>query len=1033
MGTSEASGRTPHHLDELPLSHKVHPPGLPRHVVTRARLDSLFEDVLGRYGVVELVGGPGTGKTVQAQLFAARSGMDVCWLTADRGDRSPSTLVFDLTKALNTVAPDGLGTVLRAIRANRSVEEAAALLAGTITTRALLLVIDDCHEIAKSADSLVLLDSFVEYLPRGVRLLLVSRCDLPWPLLRRRLNGNLGRLSAEDLNLTYEETIEYLRESGSDPDAAEQVYQATGGWIAGAAFAARYGVAGNSRLRDLSEYMASQVFDPLPPDEQAFLTQTSVLDVVTLEEAIVLCGFEARRTWADLLTRNLPATTVAENRLTYHSLFRDFLRQRLLAAGPERYNELLCKHAEYLARNGRYDEATERWISVSQWDRAAETMSLAIGEKYTRADWTTVMRWIEVLGESRIYPYPLLVGGWIRAVAATRPWQEAANLIRRLASEGSLSEALKADRGLVATAAWVMQAYPAEALQLLDEFEGDHRADAVRYLIDTTIGTEPAVPPYGESWNEAERALTWGLLLQGRCADLLKLLPRDANESIINPNLLIGYLLQNDVSVAWEAYRRIPSELREQPDVKFVEVVLCAMSERYDDAERLVTEVTVESRVTGFALAPAYTVFAAWVLLMKGHADRAEEILRSTLETMSLLQTSAYVEWTQCVQAIAFLKQGRTEQSRLLLRDVASSMQRSHRRLLLSLTATALSEAEYLCGDAVESGKWAEVAYRTAEKTDNYLLLNWGVKLFPDVRRRQMAQAPGDDRWRRLIATPSVRLTSTALTEMSEVGISLRLQPFGPSRDLEINGSPCGVGRIKVLEFVACLARKPDGLDRRVLREMLFPEATPQNGGNYFRQIAHLLRSLGVALRRRGNQVSFGAEVAVTTADVEFETLIYSSNRFDKQERAERLVAALGMVDGDYLEDSRLSWVEDLRSHLALVLEEARLELASLRIDAGDREDARAQCEAVIAANRYADPAYRLLVSIERRTGSESSVLAVYQRAVSALSELGLRPGDARRLLDHPLAPVGTPVQRTVQEVGERPRALRAGGASGRI
>jgi hypothetical protein len=54
----------------------------------------------------------------------------------------------------------------------------------------------------------------------------------------------------------------------------------------------------------------------------------------------------------------------------------------------------------------------------------------------------------------------------------------------------------------------------------------------------------------------------------------------------------------------------------------------------------------------------------------------------------------------------------------------------------------------------------------------------------------------------------------------------------------------------------------------------------------------------------------------------------------------------------------------------------------------------------VLEANRYCDPAYRVLVHIERRAGSESSALAVYRRAAGALAELGLRPGDARRLLD---------------------------------
>ena len=61
----------------------------------------------------------------------------------------------------------------------------------------------------------------------------------------------------------------------------------------------------------------------------------------------------------------------------------------------------------------------------------------------------------------------------------------------------------------------------------------------------------------------------------------------------------------------------------------------------------------------------------------------------------------------------------------------------------------------------------------------------------------------------------------------------------------------------------------------------------------------------------------------------------------------------------------------------------------------------RARYHAQARAGRYSDPSYRILVGIERKVGSESSVLAAYRRATEALTELGLQPGDARRLLQH--------------------------------
>jgi DNA-binding SARP family transcriptional activator len=66
----------------------------------------------------------------------------------------------------------------------------------------------------------------------------------------------------------------------------------------------------------------------------------------------------------------------------------------------------------------------------------------------------------------------------------------------------------------------------------------------------------------------------------------------------------------------------------------------------------------------------------------------------------------------------------------------------------------------------------------------------------------------------------------------------------------------------------------------------------------------------------------------------------------------------------------------------------------------------------VLETNRYSDPSYRILIGIERKVGSESSVLAVYRRATEALTELGLRPGDARRLLQQEMpSPRGIAIQ----------------------
>lgn len=234
--------------------------------------------------------------------------------------------------------------------------------------------------------------------------------------------------------------------------------------------------------------------------------------------------------------------------------------------------------------------------------------------------------------------------------------------------------------------------------------------------------------------------------------------------------------------------------------------------------------------------------------------------------------------------------------------------------------------------------------------------------------------------------------------------MSLVLQPFGRNRDLIINGAPANIGRTKILELVACLSLHPKGIDRFELQQRLFPEADQRSGGNHFRQIAHKLRnSTEVNLERKGNLVMLPRTLRFTAIDVETERILAGASAVSGDERRSRLEGGLQLVCGTYLEGSTLSWVEERRNYLDLVHEEARIELATLYLELGEPEAARTVCETVLETNRYSDPAYRILVEVERTVGSESSALAVYRRAAEALAELGLRPGDARRLLRHGL------------------------------
>ncbi|MEV4604400.1 BTAD domain-containing putative transcriptional regulator [Amycolatopsis sp. NPDC049253] len=993
-----------------PHRHRIAPPGVPTGSLGRPRLDRLLSDLFETYSVVEIVAAPGSGKTVQAQLYAAASGLPLAWLTLDKSDVSASALVFDLASALGDLAEGAAATMFSTLQGNGTPDEAAAILASTLGEHDCLLVIDDCHHIAGSADAASAVDTFLEYIAEPVRVLLLARDELPWPLQKRYVHGQIAQLGDATLNLSKQEVAAFVESSGAGPESVEQIFEQTGGWAAGVAFASRFGVGEEPNLRDLSTYFGRQVLDPLPEAEQRFLLDTSVTDAVTRDVAVALCGAEGNRLWSGLSARHLPATSRTADAIVCHSLFRTYLLRQLEDTQPERLRELRAAYARYLATVRQFDEATELWLALGDFDEAQRSAVEALPALYSRADWPVVKRWLDALGEDRVFEDPALIGASVRAVHDLRELEPARRLIRRMDREGRLRGAVEHDPGVLAVAAWAMHAHPHEALGLLDKYEGDASADVVRYMIDTTVSTREVTPPDVQGLAFVERGLSWGLFLQGRLGELARMGPADANGPILNPHVILAAAFRQDTAEADRMWLRIPPETRDRPHARFIEAMMDLTRQNHSGARENLRLALADSHRSGFSLEPVYETFAGYLLLLTDGPEPAIAQLRPVLDAMSRTGQTAYIEMTQCFLGLAYLRVDRVAEARLMLRDAVASMTRCRRELLLSLAAAGLSEATARAGDDEAAHENAELAYRVATDMGSFWALIQAVRLFPEIRRREAARDRGDTRWSRLVVAPSSDRTADGPHRPEPSTRRFELQPFGRGRDLYVDGVRANVGRTKLLELLACLALHPKGIDRFELQRRLFPDADQRSGGNHFRQVAHKLRlRTGIVLERQGSLVLVSPALGLIARDVESERLLAEASALPGPERRRRLLDGLAPVEGLYLEGSCLPWVEERRAHLTLVHEEARIELAMLHLELGEPELARAVCEQILESNRYSDPAYRVLADVERAVGSESSALAVYRRASDALAELGLQPGDARRLARGRHVPTGRP------------------------
>ncbi|HKO25938.1 MAG TPA: hypothetical protein VJU80_00655 [Solirubrobacteraceae bacterium] len=391
--------------DAQVIRRKIARPPTPARVVARERLDRLIGDLLEHHALVWVCATAGSGKTTAVSHALEHHGARVAWLTLDDTDTAAGRLVTYLEATLGDHVGAARGVATRALAARLPHAEAAGLLIEAVGEHPVVLVIDELERIAREPEALAVVSAIVRYAPRAMRLVLISRVEMPIELDATAALGGSATISEADLAFRRGEAAQALELAGRqdiDPDHAVEV---TGGWVAGVLFEAWRStehVAGIGGEADaLHGYLSSQILDRLSPEDSAFLETTSVLDDVTAERAHALGEPAAAARLASLRARHLPVAWRNEGRsMRCHARMREYLLERLERRGADRVAAIRAAHAELLVREHHYEEAVEEFLRAGMPDRAAEPAQLVIERVIDRLDYAVAERWLSAFHAS---------------------------------------------------------------------------------------------------------------------------------------------------------------------------------------------------------------------------------------------------------------------------------------------------------------------------------------------------------------------------------------------------------------------------------------------------------------------------------------------------------------------------------------------------------------------------------------------------------------------------------------------------------
>ncbi|MBN1965671.1 MAG: hypothetical protein JW910_13555, partial [Anaerolineae bacterium] len=380
----------------LPTKLYVPPPRA--NAVARPSLTGKLLSGVGRSGGFTLVSAPaGFGKTTLLSEFVTRLRQPVAWVSLDDGDNDPTRFWTYLIMACQSILEEVGGAALELLRTTQQLpdETIPALLINDLATQehSIVAVLDDYHEIQDPAihSSLLFL---LEHLPPNLHVIVSTRIDPPWPLVRYRARNQLVEIRAQDLRFHTAEAADFLNHTMALDLSTEDVVALevrTEGWIAGLQLAG-LSLQGHSDTAAfiqaftgshvyIAEYLVEEILQKQPQDVQLFLLRTAILERMNagLCEAVTGCQ-DGQGVLTTLHRANIFLVPLDDEGrwFRYHHLFADLLRARLQRQlTPEKVAALHLRAADWYEQHGFVAEAIHHALTAGDFERVASLVDRA--------------------------------------------------------------------------------------------------------------------------------------------------------------------------------------------------------------------------------------------------------------------------------------------------------------------------------------------------------------------------------------------------------------------------------------------------------------------------------------------------------------------------------------------------------------------------------------------------------------------------------------------------------------------------------
>ncbi len=448
------------------LKTKMFIPTLPISIlVERSQLYSKLDT--GLHKKLMLISAPaGFGKSTLVSSWIKDRQIEAAWVSLDSNDNDPHIFWQYVLAAFQSINPQfghDAGQIIRSPQVQNPQPVLVSML-NEISQQQIefTLVLDDYHLI-ESANIHESLSFFLEYIPKKIHIILLTRVDPPFSLGKLRVQGELTELRASDLQFTHNESIIFLKQVMNLKLTDKQTLaleKRTEGWVVGLKLAAlslqhheNYDTfidAFSGSHRYVLDYLTEEVINQLSESLREFLIQTSILDSFcpALCEAVT-DNKHSQRIIETFQKDNLFVIPLdLEGKwYRYHHLFIQLLRALLHRDMVGDICDLHLRAMNWFDEHGQFDLAAEHAYKSGDMQAAKAYVLKRWNDMLHQGGVTHVLKWVKRLPPQMTQEDAnlALANCWARYLtgqsAAMSPFVDAAQQdFERLQKEGGLTQ-----------------------------------------------------------------------------------------------------------------------------------------------------------------------------------------------------------------------------------------------------------------------------------------------------------------------------------------------------------------------------------------------------------------------------------------------------------------------------------------------------------------------------------------------------------------------------------------------------------------